>query len=410
MQSDGIWIVVSSRGRESRGDYFRMKYTYIGSLTINYMAIKDLHKSPFDETTIIKLQIFEDYAQAWIPTFVMSGEPTICIFDFFAGTGYDKNGVAGSPIRILNKIKEQINNIFKEKIKVKIYFNEWQPNKKDQPKFKQLEVACNDYFEKNSEVKRAIELNLYNENFETLFFKLLPEIKRYTSLVYIDQNGIKFLSEKYLLELEKSQKTDFLYFVSASYLWRFGNTDEFKMHLDIDIDNVKKAPYYYIHRNIIDQIRKKLPSNTSLKLYPFSLRKGTNIYGIIFGATHPRAVDKFLSIAWKHNGTNGDANFDIDDDKQKSQLTFSFVGKKLTKIEDFQEKVRNKILQKEITNNFELLEFTYNEGHIGTHAAECLKEMKRKKEVFYEGVSPLVTYENVYKLKKCIDYILTPNK
>lgn len=69
------------------------------------MPIKDLHEKPFDESTIAKLEIFEDYAQAWIPTFVMQNTATICIFDFFAGTGYDKNGVPGSPIRILQKNK-----------------------------------------------------------------------------------------------------------------------------------------------------------------------------------------------------------------------------------------------------------------------------------------------------------------
>ena len=67
------------------------------------MSIKNLHDKPFDESTIAKLEIFEDYAQAWIPTFVMQGVSNICIFDFFAETGYDKNGVAGSPIRILQK-------------------------------------------------------------------------------------------------------------------------------------------------------------------------------------------------------------------------------------------------------------------------------------------------------------------
>lgn len=54
------------------------------------MASKNLHNEPFDESTIAKLEIFEDYAQAWIPTFVMQAKPVICIFDFFAGTGYDK--------------------------------------------------------------------------------------------------------------------------------------------------------------------------------------------------------------------------------------------------------------------------------------------------------------------------------
>lgn len=86
------------------------------------MAYKDLHSEPFDEGTIAKLEIFEDYAQAWIPTFVMQGIPEIYIFDFFAGTGYDKNGVEGSPIRILKKIKEQRGNLFQKKVKIKLFF------------------------------------------------------------------------------------------------------------------------------------------------------------------------------------------------------------------------------------------------------------------------------------------------
>lgn len=367
------------------------------------MARIDLHESPFDETTIAKLEIFEDYAQAWIPTFVMSGATTICIFDFFAGTGYDKNAVEGSPIRILNKIKEQIGNIFQKKVKIKVYFNEWEPNKKEQPKFQLLQKACNDFLEKNDDVKRAIELILYNEDFEQIFPKLLADIKAYPSLVYLDQNGIKFLSEKYFLELENTKQTDFLYFVSASYFWRFGESKEFKVHLDIDMVAAKKDPYKFIHRNIIEQLRKKLPLKSKLKLYPFSLKKGANIHGIIFGASHPRAVDKFLSIAWKRNETNGEANFDIDDDKSKTQLLL-YETKKLTKIEEFKQDVRNKVLNLVIKNNFELLDHVYNEGHIGNHAAESLREMKKKGEVSYEGISPLVTYDNVYKLKKKTDY------
>lgn len=180
------------------------------------MSYKDLHENPFDDTTIAKLEIFEDYAQAWIPTFVMSGTETICIFDFFSGTGYDKNGVEGSPIRILKKLKEHIGNIFQRNVKVKVYLNEWEPNKREQKKFELLQKPCDIFFENNPDVKRAIELNLSNENFEELFPKLLPVIKKFPSLVYLDQNGIKFLSEKYFLELEKTRQTDFLYFVSAS--------------------------------------------------------------------------------------------------------------------------------------------------------------------------------------------------
>ena len=51
------------------------------------MPYKDLHSEPFDETTITKLEIFEDYAEAWIPTFVMQRSvDEIHVFDFFEVT------------------------------------------------------------------------------------------------------------------------------------------------------------------------------------------------------------------------------------------------------------------------------------------------------------------------------------
>jgi three-Cys-motif partner protein len=364
------------------------------------MTVKNLHDKPFDESTIAKLEIFEDYAQAWIPTFVMQGISAICIFDFFAGTGYDKNGIAGSPIRILEKIKEQVIPIFQRKVKIKVYLNEF-----DQSKFELLKKACFEYLTKNDHVERAIEIEYFNKDFEELFPTLLPVIKNFPSLVYLDQNGIRFLSDKYLLELEKIKQTDFLYFASASYLWRFGDIKEFKTHLDIDISEVKNEPYKFVHRSFIKQLKRKLPADTQMKLYPYSLKKGANIYGIIFGASHPRAVDKFLSIAWKRNEINGEANFDIDDDDLKIQQTL-FGGQPLTKIEAFQKNVKEKILTKEISNNFELFDYTLEEGHLGKHAAEVLQSMKKQGEITFEGKSPLVTYEQVYKMKRKVNYII----
>jgi three-Cys-motif partner protein len=367
------------------------------------MPTKDLHDDPFDTTTISKLEIFEDYAQAWLPTFVMQGVETLCMFDFFAGTGYDKNGVEGSPIRLLKKIKEQIGHIFQKKVKVKLYLNEWEPNKREQPKFALLSKACKEFLEANPDVNRAIELDLRNEDFEILFHKLLPTIRAYPSLVYLDQNGIKFLSDKYLLELEKTKQTDFLYFVSASYFWRFGDKQEFRKHLDIDMSEAKKDPYRFITRHVVEHLRGRLPARTGLKLYPFSLKKGANIHGIIFGASHPRAVDKFLALAWKRNETNGEANFDIDEDAKKIQGDL-FGGKKLQKVEAFKELIRQEVLAGGIKCNADALTFTYIVGHLPKHAADTLKEMKAQKLISFEGSSPLVTYENVYKLNRFVFY------
>lgn len=367
------------------------------------MAILDLHSKPFDETTIAKLEIFEDYAQAWIPTFVMQARPEIHIFDFFAGTGYDKAGVKGSPIRILDKINGQIGNIFQKRTKIVVHFNEFQPNKKEQKKYNLLVESCENYMDEHKQVGRAIEINYYNENSEELFPKLIPIIQKYPSLVYLDQNGIKFLSDEYFLKLEKCSETDFLYFVSSSYFWRFADHDAFKIHFNLNIIEAKKDPYKFIHKNVLKELKKRLPEDTSLKLYPYSLKKGANIHGIIFGASHPRAVDKFLTIAWKRNELNGEANFDINDDKTSPQL--NLFGSKKNKKDIFQELVRKKVSKGDISNNYQLFNFTLDNGHIGKHAASVLRKMKKDGEIYYNSTSPLVTYQNVYKKQKFLEYI-----
>ena len=248
-------------------------------------------------------------------------------------------------------------------------------NEFDQNKFQLLKQACSDFLDENDHVGRAVEIVYSNEDFETLFPKLLPIIKDFPSLVYLDQNGIKFLSEKYISELEKTKQTDFLYFVSSSYFRRFGGRKEFQNYFDIDMSEANKNPYKFIHRIIIDHLRKNLPTNSKLKLLPFSLKKGANIYGIIFGATHPRAIEKFLNVVWKRSPINGEANFDIDDDKLKKQGVYLEIA--LTKIEAFQKKVKDKILSGEITNNFQLLDYAFNEGHLGSDAAIVLRNMKK---------------------------------
>ncbi|MBK8490223.1 MAG: hypothetical protein IPL49_04765 [Saprospirales bacterium] len=168
--------------------------------------------------------------------------------------------------------------------------------------------------------------------------------------------------------------------------------------------NLHEKPFdKYIHRSLIAQLQAKLPSGSGLKLYPFSLKKGANIHGIIFGASHPRAVDKFLKIAWKRNDTNGEANFDIDEDTKKAQLDL-FAGKPLTKTEIFRQRLREKVMGGSISDNFEAFEFTLAEGHLGSQAAEELKAMKKEKLIDYQGTSPLVTYEKAYKEKRRVEY------
>lgn len=270
------------------------------------MGYKDLHIDPFDSGTIAKLEIFEDYAQAWLPTFVMQSEPEIHIFDFFSGPGRDPNNIPGSPIRILQKVKEHLGNILQKKTKIVLHFNEFEPTRKVQEKYELLKLSCNKFIAENPKFKYFLDVKFYNKNAEKLFFELLPLIKKYPCLVYLDQNGVKFISKEYVNELERTNTTDFLYFVSSSYFKWLGGTPEFKKVIDFDKDELEKEEYRNIHRLVLNKIKSALKSSSKLKLFPFSIKKGTNVYGIVFGAKSYAAVDKFLNIAWKRNELNGE--------------------------------------------------------------------------------------------------------
>lgn len=171
------------------------------------------------------------------------------------------------------------------------------------------------------------------------------------------------------------------------------------------MDEVKQHPYTFIHRILIKQLKAKLLANSEVKLYPFSIKKGANIHGIIFGAKHPRAFSKFLDIAWKKNALNGEADFDIDEDKAKGQMDI-FGEIKLTKIQKFQQEVREGVLSGKIKNNLDALNFAFDQGHIGSHAANAIKQLKAIDKIDYESKSPLVTYENCYKNKRILEYKL----
>jgi three-Cys-motif partner protein len=89
------------------------------------MAI-DLHRKPFDEGTKVKLSLYKNYMQEWLPVFLRKGSAfqNINIFDFFCGPGKDDEGQKGSPlitIDILNQYFEQIKDLG---ISVSLYLND----------------------------------------------------------------------------------------------------------------------------------------------------------------------------------------------------------------------------------------------------------------------------------------------
>jgi hypothetical protein len=61
----------------------------------------NFHKKPFDEGTLIKLELLRLYIKSWLPVFIEKKEilwKEISIYDFFAGSGMDSVGNYGNPL------------------------------------------------------------------------------------------------------------------------------------------------------------------------------------------------------------------------------------------------------------------------------------------------------------------------
>ena len=140
--------------------------------------------------------------------------------------------------------------------------------------------SCESYIENSpalgalKEAKR-IDVRYYNRDFAELFYELLPIIKTEASLVFLDQNGVKFIEDKYFIPLTYTQKTDFLYFIASSYANRFKDTDEFKKYLpEFKPTPDENGSYNDIHNELVAYLRRRIPPLSGVKLYPFFHKKG----------------------------------------------------------------------------------------------------------------------------------------
>ena len=343
---------------------------------------KDMHKIDFDEGTLLKLQIFEQYTTEWLPVFIHSGFKTISIYDYFAGSGEDASGVPGSPLLILKSIEKYALDIKSQRCQIVLHFNE-----KIKSKLDTLQRLIEDELLKSS-CSEYITVKYYNNDFNALFDLQYKKLRKESpALILIDQYGFKHLQQNNNFQkLLMLPKTDFLFFLSSSNIRRFILSPELRNHFpDLDPNTTTSTQWVNIHRFMLDYYRAKIPDGNEFKLYPFTIKKGSNIYGLIFGSQSPKGVEKFLKVAWNKNKVNGEASFDIDNDYQKAIPTLfdNIEGfeRPLTKIEKFNNDLSEFILKSSTLTNRDVYNFALDCGHIPQlHAKEVLQKLKKEKK------------------------------
>lgn len=202
------------------------------------MPRHDHHEKPYDEGTLVKLELFRNYIRTWLPVFIYSPFiDTIQICDFFAGPGTDLEGVPGSPVIICEEIRSALNTTHYFSSKIKIYFNEF-----EKEKFDQLSLVVDHYRSELAEV----EFSISNGNFSDAFSTWKPLMKGKANLLFFDQNGFQQITQPIFETIVQLQFTDFIFFISSAMVNRF--KDETRDYVPVNDKDFQRMNGTNVHR------------------------------------------------------------------------------------------------------------------------------------------------------------------
>lgn len=359
---------------------------------------KDIHEKPFDESTRTKLELFRRYVRAWLLVFVKQKAPLIEIYDFFAGSGTDSIGTPGSPLLILEEINAHCGKLREQTSTVEVLCNDMDRNKITKLKNNihvKLKVCAIEnrypFCEQNDPLTQCpITLRFCASDFNELFSEIYLRMfnARNPRLVFIDQYGIKYVTQSVFKQFTQLKRTDFMFFISSSHIRRFLQLQEFKNYLDANQINFEGSTPYQTHRIVFNYYKSIIPYGSIYYLGQFALKKNSNIYGVIFGSQHPLGLKKFLDVAWELDKHTGETNFDIDSDPIRTgQTSLDLFGdgnlNKVKKLVAY-EKDLLEFLRLGRTN-IEIYLFSIESGISIKKTNETLKTFEQKDLLNFEG-------------------------
>lgn len=157
----------------------------------------------------------------------------------------------------------------------------------------------------------AIQIEVCRKDFKVLFHERMAEMKGGANLLFIDQFGIKQVTPDIFKMITSLRQTDFIFFISSSFIRRFKAHESFKKYLDITKMNLDESHPLEVHRVVLNYYKSLIPNNREYYLAPFSIKKGSNIYGLIFGSGHSYGIQKFLRVCWKMDSQTGEVVYQM---------------------------------------------------------------------------------------------------
>lgn len=335
------------------------------------MAKKDINKAEFTEETKLKLDIFRQCFREWYPVFVHNPYIShIFVYDMFAGSGKDTKMNPGSPIILFQEARGDKKQHCKSLLKRNAAYITFGFNELDSEKRKELEYNLSS--ELSSCQAQCAETTCPFENafhFGSQDFSSLIRNKRlnlilsnpkFAKFILLDQYGFKQINDEVFLRLINSPTTDFIFFVASSFIKRFKDLPAVTAYFNKNKITFNETQPKECHKVITDYFRSLIPADMNYYLHSFTIQKGSNYYGLIFGSGHSLGMEKFVKVCWKHDGQAGESNCNLYNDFEPGTLFYdsNHPNKKNQVFQD----IKDRILRAEIIDNISGLDYALKCG------------------------------------------------
>lgn len=376
---------------------------------------KNINAKPFDEATLNKLSIFRECFKEWLPVFINTEfAEKIYIYDFFAGSGKDSEGNYGSPLILLDVAKGEqckyCNAVKQNGKEIFFSFNEREASVA-QEKHKELKLNVDNFLKECAEKNNCSQGCVYNTNcFNKEFkegFKSSQNLKdilsnsNYAKFILLDQYGYTQIGDDIFISLVNSPLTDFIFFISSAFLKRFSKHEYTKKYFrssEIDFDKTKPKE---CHKLIANYFESLIPNEKEYYLNHFTIKKGANYYGLIFGTNHTLGMEKFQKVCWKADANAGEADFNLNDDFDEGTLFFG--NNEPNKILRVKEEIKKNILSKKITNNIDGLKFALKNRCLPKTFTVVVKSLEKEKIIKRIGGTSYIS-TNIHRIRKECKY------
>lgn len=350
----------------------------------------------FTPGTLAKLRLYGWYMREWLPVFYSTAfVRTINIVDFFCGPGRDSSGTPGSPMIILKQLSDARVRLQKWGGTITVRFNDSSRANTDR---------LTELVQTGSPAADLVVPSITTSRFEDIFEDVLSELRQpgTANLILLDQFGVKSFTIETYRKLASLRMTDFLAFFATEHLRRFANEPAMKKYHEELGTELKPTRLEDLSSKVSGFLRAKSPKPEDTFVSDFTIKKGSNLYTIIFGSGHPRGVEKFVRQCWREDPFSGRQY----DERPEGAIQSSLFGENTDAViskdvSAYQRHLKSDILSGALTTTKQVFIHYVTHGFLNRHARAVLEELKKEGHIPSNRV-PGISYEVGYKQSKSL--------